>query len=206
MPPPPNNRDALERALAIFRSQGGILRTKEAIEAGIHPRTLYALRDEGSIEQLSRGVYRVSGAVPLGNPDLVAVALRAPDAVVCLISALAYHHLTTQIAHQIDLAIPRGAEPPRIEYPPVRAYWFSGKAFTEGIETHQLDNVPVRIYSREKTIADCFRYRNKIGLDTCLEALQFYKQQRRTDVDALLRFASVRRVKRVLTPYLEAIL
>lgn len=206
MPSPQTKRDNLEHALDLFRDNGGILRTKDVIKAGVHPRTLYALRDEGSIEQLSRGLYRIADAVPLGNPDLVAVALRAPDAVVCLISALSYHELTTQIPHEVTLAIDRGAEPPRIDHPPVRTFWFSGKAFTEGIETHRLDDVSVRIYGREKTITDCFFYRNKIGLDTCLEALRFYKGQRKIDVDALLRFASIRRIKRVLTPYLEAIL
>ena len=201
-----SNDDSHKRALDTFRKHGGILRTKDALRAGIHPRTLYALRDDGSIERLSRGLYRLTSAVPLGNPDLVAVALRAPEGVICLISALAFHELTTQIPHEVYLAIARGAEPPRFDYPPVRTFWFSGASFSEGIETHRLDGAPVRIYSREKTIADCFRYRNKIGLDTCLESLRFYKQQRRVDVDALLRFARVRRVSRVLTPYLEAIL
>lgn len=96
--------------------------------------------------------------------------------------------------------------PPRIDYPPVRTFWFAGPSFSEGVEARQLDRVPVRMYSREKTIADCFRYRNKTGLDTCLEALRLYKQQRRVDIDALLRYARVRRVSRVLMPYLEAML
>lgn len=195
-----------KRALAIFRQRGGILRTKDALRAGIHPRTLYALRDEGQIEPLSRGVYRLATAAPLGNPDLVTVAVRAPEGVICLISALAFHDLTTQIPHEVHVAIARGAEPPRIDYPPVRTFWFSGASFSAGIETHNLDGIPVRIYSREKTIADCFRYRNKIGLDTCLESLRFYKQQRQIDVDALLRYARVRGVTRTLTPYLEALL
>ncbi len=123
-----------------------------------------------------------------------------------MISALAFHELTTQIPHEVYLAIARGAESPRIDYPPVRTFWFSGASFSEGIEVHRLDGVPVRIYSREKTISDCFRYRNKIGLDTCLEAVRLYKQQRRINTDALLRYARVRGVARVLTPYLEAIL
>ena len=201
-----SNADSMKRALDTFRRHGGILRTKDALREGIHPRTLYALRDDGSIECLSRGLYRLTSAVPLANPDLVAVALRAPEGVICLISALAFHELTTQIPHEVYLAIARGAEPPRIDYPPVRTFWFSGPSFSEGIEEHRLDGTRVRIYSREKTIADCFRFRNKIGLDTCLESLRLYKQQRRIDTDALLRYARVRRVTRVLTPYLEAIL
>lgn len=199
-------KDSLQRALAVFRERGGMLRTKEALRAGIHPRTLYGLRDEGTIEALSRGIYRMVSAAPLGNPDFVAVALRVPDGVICLISALAFHELTTQIPHEVYVAIARGAEPPRISYPPVRTIWFSGKAFSEGVETHHIDRVAVRIYSREKTIVDCFRYRNKLGLDTCLESLRLYKQQRRINVDALMRFASIRGVTKVVRPYLEAIL
>jgi predicted transcriptional regulator of viral defense system len=198
--------NSLRHAVDVFRKHGGMLRTQEALRAGIHPRTLYALRDRGAIEPLSRGIYRLTDAPPLGNPDLVAVGMRVPEGVICLISALAFHELTTQVPHEVYLAIPRGAEPPRIEYPPVRTFWFSGKAFAEGVETHQMDGVPIRIYGREKTIADCFRYRNKIGLDTCLESLRMYKQQRNVNVDALLRFAHLRRVTRTMQPYLEAIL
>ncbi len=134
------------------------------------------------------------------------VALKIPRGVVCLISALAYHQLTTQIPHEIYVAIPRDNEPPRLDYPPVRVFRFSPPSYGVGVETHALDGVSVRIYSREKTLADCFKYRNKIGLDTALEALRLYKEQGRIDVAALLRFAAVCRVAKVMRPYLEAIL
>ncbi len=201
-----HEKNSRERALAVFRQRGGMLRTKDALQAGIHPRTLYSLRDEGVLECLSRGLYRLSDAIPLANPDLVAVAKRVPDGVICLISALAYYELTTQIPHEVHLAIRRNAEAPRIDYPPVRVFWFAGKAFSEGIETHRLDGVPVRIYSREKTLADCFKYRNKIGMDTVLEALRLYKEQRRLNVEAILQYAELRGVGDVIRPYLEAIL
>ena len=195
-----------KRAMGVFRKHGGMLRTKDALAAGIHPRTLYALRDEGSIEMLSRGIYRLASAVPFSHPDLVAVGLRAPKGVICLISALAFHELTTEIPHEVYLAVARGTEPPRIDFPPVRAFWFGGPAFSEGIETHRFGGVPVRIYCREKTVADCFYYRNKIGLDVFLECLRTYKLQPKRDVDALLRFAAIRRVTGTIRPYLEAIL
>ena len=200
------SNDSRERAIEEFRRHGGILRTKDAISAGIHPRTLYALRDDGTVECLSRGLYRLADSPPLANPDLVAVAKRAPDGVVCLLSALSFHEITTQIPHEIYLAIPRHAEAPRIDHPPVRVFWFAGKAFSEGIETHRLDDVPVRIYNREKTLADCFKYRNKIGMDTVLEALRLCREQKRIDVEALMRYAEIRRVKDVIRPYLEATL
>lgn len=208
MPKRPNAgaENAIRQAEEIFRKHGGAMRTTEAMKAGIHPRTLYAMRDEGTLERLSRGLYRLATALPLSNPDLVTVALKVPDGVICLISALAYYELTTQIPHAVYVAIPRGAEPPRLDHPPLRVFWLTGAAFSEGIETYRMDRVAVRIYSREKTLVDCFKYRTKIGLDTALEALRLYRQQRRVNVEALMRFAEVCRVANVMRPYLEATL
>lgn len=197
---------SIETAKAVFRRHGGVLRTSEAIRSGIHPRTLYAMRDAGVLERLSRGLYRIADLPPLGNPDLVAVALKVPTGVICLISALAYHELTTQIPHEVYLALPRGAEPPRLDHPPVRVFWFTGKAFTAGTDTPKLDGVAVRIYSAEKTLADCFKYRNKIGLDTAVEALKRYVSSRRVRVDKLIAYARICRVEKVMRPYLEALL
>jgi predicted transcriptional regulator of viral defense system len=197
---------SIQQAISAFRRHGGMLRTGAAIREGIHPRILYEMRDQGLLEPISRGLYRLSTAPSLGSPDLVAVALRVPNAVVCLISALAYHELTTQIPHEVYLALPRGTEPPRLKQPPLRTFWFTGRAFTDGIETHKVDGITVRIYGPEKTLADCFKYRNKIGLDTTLEALRLYKDRRRSNVEALLRYSEVCRVTKVMRPYLEAIL
>jgi predicted transcriptional regulator of viral defense system len=119
---------------------------------------------------------------------------------------LAFHELTTQIPHEVHIALPRGAEEPRLEYPPIRIYRFTGKAYTEGVETLRLDGTTVRIYSIEKTLADCFKFRNKIGLDTVLEAVRFYRERKRVNVDELMRYAAICRVKKVIRPYLEALL
>ena len=191
-------------AAAIFRKNGGILRMSEAIQAGINRRTLYAMRDEGVLEILSRGVYRLASLPGLAAPDLVAVAARIPNGVICLISALAFHELTTQIPHSIDVAIERGMEKPRIDYPPVSIYWFSGEPFKSGIETHHMGSKDVRVYCPEKSIADAFKYRNKIGLDVALEALRNWRSQRRSNIDHLLKYARVCRVERIIRPYLEA--
>lgn len=193
-------------AVQLFRQHGGVLRMADALRAGIHRRTLYQLRDAGVIEPLSRGLYRLADAPPLGNPDLVTVALRVPKGVVCLISALAYHDLTTQVPHEVSLAISRDSEPPRIDFPPVRVFRFSPAPFAAGVETRRLDGVPVRVYNREKTLADCFKYRHTVGLDTALEAVRLYRQQGRVNVNRLLEFAQVCRVGRVMRPYLEALL
>ena len=193
------------RAQKVFRQHGGSLRTSAALAAGIHPRTLYALRDAGSIERLARGLYRLADLPPLGEPDLVTVAQRIPRGVVCLISALAIHDLTTQIPHVVHLALPRSARHPVLEHPPLQVYRFSERAFETGVETVVMDGVPVRVYTAEKTIADCFKYRNKIGLDVAMEALRRYQARRGASLRKLLEYARVCRVERVLRPYLEAL-
>ncbi len=194
-------RDSID----IFRNHGGILRMSEAVRSGISRKTLYSMRDEGILEQLSRGVYRLTSLPGMEAPDLVAVATRAPSAVVCLISALAFHELTTQVPHTVDIAIRRGCEKPRIDYPPVKVYWFSGRAFTEGIEEVGVDSKTIRIYGAEKSIADAFKYRNKIGLDIAVEALRNWRGRRGAEMERLLEYARVCRVERVIRPYLEAI-
>jgi predicted transcriptional regulator of viral defense system len=173
---------------------------------GVHPGTLYAMRDSGGIERLSRGLYRLSDLPHLSNPDLAIAGLRVPQGVVCLISALYHHELTTEIPRRVHLALKRGATAPRPDSPPIQVYWFSGHAFTEGVEVHQIDGVPIRIYSPEKTIADCFKYRRKLGLDTALEALRLYLGRRAANVDELMRAAAVCRAANVMRPYVEALL
>ncbi len=201
-----NSTNKYEAPQALFQKHGGMLRTSKALSLGIHPETLYAMRDAGVIEKISRGVYRLADLPPLGNPDLVATAARIPDGVVCLISALDYHEITTQIPHEIYIAIARNASPAKIDYPPVRFFRFSDQAFTAGIETHTLDSVPVRIYGPEKTIVDCFKYRNKIGLETAIEALRFYQKKKGFNPNEIMRFAAICRVDKIMRPYLEAII
>lgn len=195
---------AADRAKRIIRSRGGLIRTSDAIGVGIHPRTIYQLRDSGILERLSRGVWRLTEQSPLSNPDLVTVAARIPGAVICLISALAFHEITTQIPHAVSIALPKGAGSPRLDYPPITAHRFSGPALTEGIEEHIIDGLSVRIYSPEKTIADCFKFRNKIGMDVVLEALKFYKGRKGLNLGELLKYAKICRVETVMRPYLEA--
>lgn len=197
----------LVRARELFARHRGMLRTSEALRLGMHPRTLYALRDRGEIEAVSRGIYRLSTAPPLTNPDLVAVAIRVPRAVVCLISALVQYGLTTQVPHAVDVALPSHAQVPVLDGIPLRVFWYSEPSFSAGLEIIRIDRVPVRIYSPEKTIADCFKYRNKIGLDVAIESLRAYRERtRKPDFQALFRFAQLNRVAKVMRPYLEATL
>jgi predicted transcriptional regulator of viral defense system len=196
--------ERFQAAIETFAANGGVLRMAEAISAGISRKTLYAMLDEGVVERLSRGVYRLTSLPSLEAPDLVAVATRVPNGVICLISALAFHELTTQIPRAVDIAIARGAEPPRIDYPPIHVYWFSGTAFTEGVETPTVDGMKLRVYGPEKTIADVFKYRSKLGIDVALEALRGWRQKRASNVETILHYARICRVERVMRPYLEA--
>jgi predicted transcriptional regulator of viral defense system len=193
-----------EKARKAFRAHGGTLHTTEALTAGIHPRTLYAMRDAGEIETLARGVYRLAGLPPLANPDLVTVAQCVPNGVICLISALAFHDLTTQIPHEVHVAISRTARTPRLTFPPLRVYRFSNAAFAAGVDTPTMDGIPVRVYSPEKTLADCFKYRSKIGMDVILEALRTYRRQH-PRFQRVLEYARICRVERLMMPYLEAL-
>jgi len=200
---PEETREMVRR---LCSEHGGVIRAAQAFRAGIHPRTLYALRDDGFLERLERGLYRLAELPEIGQPDLVTVALKVPFSVVCLISALAFHELTTQIPHEVSIALPPHREQPRLRFPPIRVYWFSASAMKAGIETHPLDGVPVRIFAAEKTLADCFKYRNKLGLDTAVEGLRLYRERKRLNVDALMRYATIDRVQNVMRPYLEAVL
>ena len=203
----PTKKARLTKARRVFAKHGGMLRTSKVIRLGIHPRTLYALRDSGDIEQVGRGLYRLSTAPLLTSPDLVPIAIRTPRAVVCLISALAHHGLTTQVPHAVDLALPSHAHIPKIDGIPLRVFWYSEPSFSAGIEIVTIDNAKVRIYSPEKTIADCFKYRNKIGLDIAIEALRTYRERSpKPNFRAVDKFAHINRVQRVMRPYLEAML
>jgi predicted transcriptional regulator of viral defense system len=197
--------DAVQEAKRIFREHDGILRTSEALELGIHSRTLRAMRDSGVVDRLARGLYRLTELPPLSNPDLVTVALKVPDGVICLVSALAFHHLTTEIPHSVDVAVEKGSWRPRLDHPPLRVFWFSGPAWHEGVGTYQVDGVPVRITTPAKTVADMFKFRRQLGLDVALEALKAYRERDAFDVGELLHYARVCRVEGVMTPYLKAL-
>jgi len=199
-------QSASKKAIDLFREQGGMLRTSEALRLGISPGTLYALRDAGTLERLARGLYRLAELPPLSNPDLIIVAEKIPQGVICLVSALAYHELTTQIPHAVDLALETGSKRPRSTFPPLRVFWFSGPAWSEGVEVHPLDGTPVRIYGPEKSVADAFKFRRKLGLDLAVETLQAYRRRPGFSADRLLHYARICRVEQVMSPYLEALI
>lgn len=198
--------NAIKAGIALFKEHPAGLHSGEALRRGLQARTLYAMRSAGILEQLARGVYRLAKAPPLSNPDLVTVSLKIPKGVVCLVSALSFHGITTQVPHAVHVALPFGAEKPRLKHPPTRFSWFKEPAFSAGVEVHKVDGATVRVYSPEKTVADCFKFRNKLGLDVALEALKLCLKKKRAKPDELLKYARVCRVERVMRPYLEALL
>ena len=194
------------RAEAIFRKHGGLFRISEAVGYGITPYMLYALMDRGIVEPVSRRVYRLAKLPPLSEPDLAMVSLRFPKAVICLVSALAYHRITTRIPHHVSAAVARDSRLPSLDFPPARAHRFPKASYEAGIETHRMDGVVVKVYSREKTLADCFEFHNRIGMDVVLEALRPHRERNGFDIDALLDRGKACLVERVMRPYQEATL
>lgn len=193
-----------ERALALARRPQGVT-AAELARARIHRQVLTRLVAEGTLERVVRGLYRPVGQEWGEYHALVLASAAVPRAVVCLLSALQFHGIGTQLPSQVWIALDRRARRPALEYPPLRVVRYTGPALTEGIESHRIEGRPVRIYSAAKTVADCFKYRNKIGLDVALEALREGWRQRRFTMDSLDRYAEIGRVQRVMRPYLESL-
>lgn len=181
------------------------MRTGEALEAGIHRRTLYWMRDTGRLDALSRGVFVLASAPLPDSPDVYAVLQRVPRAVLCLVSALAYHEIGTQIPGAVQIALPRHVRPPRFDYPRVQVFNMSDAAFTAGVEEHAMSGATIRVFGVAKTVADCFRYRNRIGLDVAIEALQEVVQRRIVKPSDIMEFARIDSVESVIGPYLTAL-
>jgi predicted transcriptional regulator of viral defense system len=196
-------RKSFQVAEAIFQQNNGILRLSQAKLLGVDGKTLSQMIEAGLLTRESIGIYRLASLSPLSNPDLTIVALRVRHSVVCLISALDFHQLTTQIPHKVYIALPRGTKRPEIAYPPLIVITLSQAAYSAGIEVHRLDAVPVNIYNKEKTIADCFKFRNLIGQDVALEALKTYFADHKPRINELLDYARLNRVEKIMRPYIE---
>lgn len=195
--------DNREQLLELVRVKK-IVGARDVEAAGISRNYLYLLHKEGLLEKCARGMYTLPDISISEHWQLAEVAKRVPNAVVCLISALSFHQITTQIPHEIWLAIPRGAWRPLSGYPPLNLTYVSGNAFSFGAEEHDVDGVAVHVYSPAKTVADCFKHRSKVGLDVAIEALREVWRSRKASMDELIKAAEVNRVFRIMRPYLEA--
>lgn len=194
----------LDRTLKLARRRQGV-RTSELAEHGIHRQALSRLVAAGKLERVARGLYRTPASPFTEHHGLAVASAAVPRGVICLLSALRFHGIGTQLPSQVWIAIDRRARQPALSFPPLKIVRFTGAALSEGIREHRVEGQSVRVYGVAKTLADCFKYRNKIGLDVALEALREAWRARRFAMDELDHYAGICRVRRVMRPYLEAL-
>ena len=194
-----------EQAVLQLARKHPLLRARDLAQAGLPTIALTRLVSAGKLERVGRGIYSLPNQAVGENRSLAEVAIRVPRGVICLVSALRVHDIGTQAPHEIWLAIPHRMLSPRLDKPALRVIRMSGPSLTEGIDRLKVDGVEVSVFNAAKTIADCFKFRNKIGLDVALEALKNARAQRKASADDLWHFAKICRVANVMRPYLEAI-
>lgn len=200
-----NRNNALPLALRK-RASRGPFRAKEALAHGISRTALVRWVEQGSLLRISRGLYSLPDAAITGRESLMEVSIKAPKAVFCLLTALEFHGVTSQLHPATWIAIEQGDWKPKGHSVKLHVVRFSGKAFREGVENHTVKGITLRVYGLAKTIADCFRYRNKIGLDVAVEALREGLRSRKTTPTEIRKFAELRGVGKTMAPYLEAFL
>lgn len=195
-----------QQLIDFFQEHGGILRFSALLEAGFHPYYLTMLEGQKKIEKIGRGLYRLTDREPGPYPDFVRACLQAPQGVICLLSALAFYEATKEIPKVVDLAITRGTRASKIDYPPVRFYRFAPETWKSGIEEHNIEGHQIRVYNLAKTIADCFKFRNRMGLDVAREALKTAVTEKRIPPKEIMRYAKICRVSNIVKPILESML
>jgi predicted transcriptional regulator of viral defense system len=195
-----------QQLIKLIRKKG-IVRSGDIVAAGLPVAYLSRMAKSGELIQERHGLYHVPGyeSEPSEHQSLIEVSQRIPRGVICLLSALRFHELTTQNPFEVWVAVENKSYLPKFDYPPVRVVYFSGAAFSFGVNLHNISGVRVRIFNEAKTIVDCFKYRNKIGLDVALEALREGWRQKRFRIDEINEYAEICRVKNVMRPYLEAL-
>lgn len=192
--------------IEFIKEKGGFASYSDLINAGFYKALIGDALDSGQIERLSRGVYGLTGMPDLSHPDLVTVSVIVPKGIICLISALSFHEVTDEIPHYTDVAIPARSRANKIKNIPVRYYRFSKKTWEAGIEDHNIDGHTIRVYSLAKTIADCFRFRNQIGMDVARSALKNAFEQKKVSHQEIMKYAKICQVTNVIKPILETLL
>ncbi|MDF1826925.1 MAG: type IV toxin-antitoxin system AbiEi family antitoxin domain-containing protein [Legionellaceae bacterium] len=193
-----------QKALNLVEAKG-IVRSSDFVEEGIPRMTISRLVAAHELQQIERGLYCLPQKEFSEKESLIVVASRVPQAIFCLLTALQIHELTTQLPRKIWIAMPIDSHVPKIEYPPIKMVKYTGKAYSEGIEIQQSDGIDYRVYNVAKTIADCFKHRNKIGIDIAIEALKDAYGKNKVTTDELWHYAKICRVANVMRPYLETI-
>lgn len=197
-----------EELVDFFKTKSGIVRFSDILKAGFHTDTISTLIKEGKVEKIARGIYKLTGQDHAFEryPDFVAASLQAPRGVICLISALSFYEITTEIPMYVNIAIPQGTHAYRIQYPPVWFYRFDFKSWKSGIEKHEIGGHEIKVYSIAKTIADCFKFRNKIGINIAREALKSAIKEKSVKPIEIMHYAKICRVDKIIKPILEALL
>ncbi len=195
-----------QELINFFQSNSGVVRFSAILKAGFHPDSLSTLVKEKKVEKIARGLYRLTNYDIGDHPDVVIVSLQAPRGVICLLSALSFHEATVEIPKYVDIAIPRGTHAYRIKYPPVRFYRFDPKAWKSGIEEHKIEGYKIKVYNLAKTIADCFKFRNKIGINVAREALKIAAAEKNIKLKEIMEYAKICRVDSIIKPILETML
>jgi predicted transcriptional regulator of viral defense system len=194
----------IERAVQYVR-QNGIVRPRDIEAIGVPREYLLRLHHQGRLNRTGRGIYTLLDASVTERHSYAEVAKRVPEAILCLLSALAFHEITTQNPASIWIALGKGTRTPAIASPSLRVIRLTGPSLSEGIEIHSVEGVSVRVYSTAKTVADCFKFRNKIGLDVAIEALKDSLRQKKATMNEIYRYAKICRVSNVIRPYMEAL-
>lgn len=190
----------------FFQENGGSARFSVILKDGFHPDSLAILTRDGQVEKIGRGLYRLTDYISGSHPDLVTASLQAPRGVICLLSALSFYEATSEIPRYVDIAIPRNTHANRIKYPPVRFYRFAPTVWEAGIVEHEIEGLTIRIYSLAKTIADCFKFRNKIGANVARDALKVAIVEKNVKPKEIMHYAKVCRVDAIIKPILEALI
>ena len=194
-----------ENAILKMVRKTGVVRAREIRKAGLHPEYLRKLCKSGQLIRTGRGLYVLADGDFTEHHSLAEACKRVPHGIICLLSALSYHEIGTQNPHEVWMAIDRAMRKPKVDYPPIRIFRFSGVSLREGIEEKKIEGVSVRIYNAAKTVADCFKYRNKVGIDVAIEALKECWRYRRCTIEELVYYARICRVGNIMQPYMEAI-
>ncbi|MFA4843775.1 MAG: transcriptional regulator [Candidatus Margulisiibacteriota bacterium] len=194
------------KLIAFFKKRGGLAGYAEIIAAGFNKALLKSVLNSGQVQKIDRGLYRLSAGSLLSNPDIVAALIKVPKGILCLLSALAFHEATSEIPRYVDIAIPRGKHANKIKYPPVRFYRFAPNIWEAGFEEHEIEGRGIRVYSLARTIVDCFKFRNKIGLDVARDALKVAVTEKGIKPKEIMRYAKLCRVESIIKPILEAII
>ncbi|MFA5033985.1 MAG: transcriptional regulator [bacterium] len=195
-----------QKLIKFFRDNGGTVRFSSILNAGFHSDLLVALEKEKKVKRVARGLYRLDNYVPMTNPDIINASLQAPRGVVCLLSALSFYEVTTEVPEHIDMAILRGSHAYRIKYPPVRFYRFDSKSYEAGVEERKIDGCRIKVYNLAKTLADCCKFRNKIGMNIVREALKVAIKEKNIKPKEIMQYAKICRVDNIIKPILEAML